>query len=192
MTRRTFAKLWTAAAGAAAAPVLMAGSAAAGAVTASNDEPGARPRDARSPAPPAQDAQLQSEFLLDLVFEKGPANSVGFPGGSRVVVPVTGGRFEGPSLKGTVVGPGGDWIIARPDGSSVLDLRILLQTDDAQKIYMNCRGIAYTPPGGKLWARLLPVFETGSARYAWLNSVVAVGVYRPMPEKVAYRLYRIL
>jgi hypothetical protein len=70
------------------------------------------------------------------------ANSVGFPGGNRVVVPVTGGTFKGPRLKGTVVGPGGDWIVARPDGASVLDLRILLQTDDAQKIYMNCRGIA--------------------------------------------------
>jgi hypothetical protein len=126
------------------------------------------------------------------VFEKIPANSVGFPGGSRVVVPVTGGTIEGPRLKGTVVGPGGDWIVARPDGSSVLDRRILLQTDDALKIYMNCRGIANTPPGGTLCARLLPVFETGSARYAWLNNVVAVGVYRPMPEKVAYRLYRIL
>ena len=173
MTRRTFAKLWTAAAGVAAAPVLLAG-------------------DAQSPAPTAQDARLESEFLLDVVFDKGPANSVGFPGGNRVVVAVTGGTFEGPKLKGTVVGPSGDWIVARPDGSSVLDLRLLLQTDDAQKISMICRGIAYTPPGGTLWARLLPLFETGAAKYAWLNSVVAVGVYRPIPEKVAYRIYRIL
>ena len=174
MTRRTFAKLWTASAGAAAAPLLLAGEHASGTDAASSDD------------------KLQSELLLDLVFDKGPANSVGFPGGNRVVVPVTGGTFEGPKLKGTVTGPGGDWIVARPDGSSVLDLRLLLQTDDAQKISMTCRGIAFTPPGGSLWARILPAFETGAAKYLWLNTVVAVGVYRPVPEKVAYRIYRIL
>jgi hypothetical protein len=31
-----------------------------------------------------------------------------------------------------------------------------------------------------------------ATKYLWLNNVVAVGVYRPMPEKVAYRIYRIL
>jgi hypothetical protein len=109
-----------------------------------------------------------------------------------MVVPVSGGTFEGPRLKGTLVGPGADWIVVRSDGSSVLDLRILPRTDDAQKIYMACRGIAYTQPGGTLYARILPVFETGAAKYLWLNNVVAVGVYRPMPDRVAYRVFRIL
>ena len=100
--------------------------------------------------------------------------------------------WRDPKLKGSIIGPSGDWIVARSDGSSVLDLRLLLQTDDAQKIYMACRGIAYTPPGGTLFARILPMFETGAAKYLWLNNIVAVGVYRPMPEKVAYRIFRIL
>ncbi|MGB7621848.1 MAG: DUF3237 domain-containing protein [Terriglobia bacterium] len=192
MTRRTFAKLWTAAAGAAVAPVLLAGDTTASAVTPSDADVGARTRDAQSSAPAAEDDKLQSDFLFGLVLDRGPANNVGSLGVNRVVVPVTGGTFEGPKLKGTVVGPGGDWIVTRPDGSSILDIRILLQTDDAQKIYMTCRGIAYTQPGGTLYARILPVFETGAAKYVWLNNVVAVGVFRPMPGKVAYRIYRIL
>ncbi len=69
---------------------------------------------------------------------------------------------------------------------------LLLQTDDAQKIYMTSRGIAYKAPEGSLFARIQPVFETGAAKYAWLNRVVAVGVFRPVPGKVAYRIYRIL
>jgi hypothetical protein len=192
MTRRTFAKLWAAAAGVAVAPVLMADDVAAGPVTTSGADDKARTLGAQSSAPAAEDGKLQSEFLLDLVLDRGPANNVGSLGVNRVVVPVSGGTFEGPKLKGTVGGPSGDWIIGRPDGSSVLDLRILLQTDDAQKIYMACRGIAYTPPGGALFARILPMFETSAAQYVWLNNVVAVGVYRPMPGKVAYRVYRIL
>jgi hypothetical protein len=68
----------------------------------------------------------------------------------------------------------------------------LLQTDDGQKIYMSWRGIAYAAPGGTLFARILPMFETAAAKYAWLNNVVAVGVYRPDLGKIAYRVYRIL
>jgi len=82
--------------------------------------------------------------------------------------------------------------VQRPDGSRVLDVRILLQTDDGQKIYMSWRGIAYTPPGGALWARIVPMFETASGKNAWLNNVVAVGVYRTDLDKIAYRVYRIL
>jgi len=70
-------------------------------------------------------------------------------------------------------------------------VRILLQTDDAQTIYLSWRGIAYTPRGGELVARILPVFESGAPRYSWLNNVVAVGVYRG-GGKIASRIYQIL
>ena len=140
---------------------------------------------------PADDT-LQSEFLLDIVIDTLPANNVGSSGVDRVIVPVAGGTFEGPKLKGTVVGPSGDWIVRRPDGSSLLDVRLVLQTDDAQKIYMMWRGIYYAPQGETPYARILPLFETGAAKYAWLSHLVAVGVYRPMPGKVAYRVYRVL
>ena len=73
-----------------------------------------------------------------------------------------------------------------------LDVRLVLQTDDAQKISMTWRGISYTPPGGTQYARILPLFETGAAKYDYMNHLVAVGVNRPMPGKVAYRIYRIL
>jgi hypothetical protein len=165
MTRRTFAKVSTMAAGAAVAPFLTVDAGA------------------------AADDVLQSEFLLDLVIETGSANVLG---ADRVVVPVSGGTFEGPTLKGTIVSPGGDWIVCRPDGSMALDVRLVLQTDDAQKISMTWRGISYTPPGGTQYARILPLFETGAAKYDYMNHLVAVGVNRPMPGKVAYRIYRIL
>lgn len=154
----------------------------------------ARVRAAESPTPtPSPVAEkLESELLFDIVFERGPATNVGSPGGNRVVVPVSTGTFEGPKLKGTVIAPSGDAITIRQDGSSVLDLRLLLQTDDGQKILMSCRGLAYAGPDGTLFARLQPLFETGSEKYAWLNKVVAVGVFRHVPGKVAYRIYRLL
>jgi hypothetical protein len=164
ITRRTFAKLSAAAAAATVVQPLLAS---------------------------AQDVALQSAFLLDLTLDAEAPHQVGAGGSGLLVVPVSGGVFEGPRMKGTVVQPGGDWIVERPDGSSVVDVRILLETDDAQTIYMSWRGIAYTPPGGQLVARIMPMFQTGAARYAWLNDVCAVGVYRG-GGKIAYRVYEIL
>jgi hypothetical protein len=141
------------------------------------------------PSSAAETEELRSQFLFDLsLTTQSPAET----SPDRMVVAVSSGIFEGPKLKGTVIGPAGDWMAKRPDGSRVLDVRALLQTDDGQRVYMRCQGIAYTPPGGALYARIQPLFETGAAKYAWLNNIVAVGVYRPMPAKIVYRVYEIL
>jgi uncharacterized protein DUF3237 len=190
MTRRIFAKFWATAAGVAVVPALGTDIAAHATVWSCGDV-NARSLDVHSPATPDND-RLQSEFLLDLVLDTQPPHNVGSVAVNRIIVPVSGGTFEGPSLKGTIVGPGGDWMVARPDGSSVLDVRLVLQTDDVQKIYVACRGISDTPQGRTQYARIVPVFETGAAKYTWLNNIVSVGVHRPMPGKVAYRVYRIL
>jgi Protein of unknown function (DUF3237) len=180
VTRRAFGKLSTTIGAIALGFIVTLAGLAASAAESGNE------------ARPAQDDKLQSEFLLDLTLEAQTPQNLGSAGGGRLIVPVSGGTFAGPRLKGTIIAPGGDWIVQRPDGSRILDVRILLQTDDGQKIYVSWRGIASTSPGGTLNARILPVFETAAAKYAWLNNVVAVGVYRPDLGKIAYRIYRIL
>ena len=57
--------------------------------------------------PVPEDEKLQSQFLLDLTLETQPPSTVS---AGRLIVPVSGGTFEGPKLKGTIVAPGGDWI----------------------------------------------------------------------------------
>ena len=42
-------------------------------------------------------------------------------------------RLPDLALKAPSFPPEGDWIVQRPDGSRILDVRILLQTDDGQK-----------------------------------------------------------
>src|SRR5262245_1023488 len=78
---------------------------------------------AASPRPDA----LRSELLMDLVLETSPAVSIG-DRGDRTVVAVTGGTFEGPRLKGTVIGPGADWPLRTSDTLRILDVRIILVT----------------------------------------------------------------
>src|SRR5215467_8320587 len=64
------------------------------------------------------DDALKSAFLFDLEITTGTSRPVPSVAGTRVVVPVVGGTFAGPKLKGTIAEPSGDWIVRRSDGSS--------------------------------------------------------------------------
>jgi hypothetical protein len=126
------------------------------------------------------ETSLPVDHLFTITATLGPATAIeGGPNGSRRIIPVTGGTFEGPRLKGTIApGPGGDWVLARPDGSVRLDVRLTLLTDDGAAILMSYSGIGAMRDGG-FGLRTAPQFETGDARYAWLNAVQAVGIGRP-------------
>ncbi|MGH8678175.1 MAG: DUF3237 domain-containing protein, partial [Burkholderiales bacterium] len=128
------------------------------------------------------------------------------PVGQRRIAPVSGGRFEGPRLRGAVLPQaGGDWILIRSDGSFQLDVRLTLQTDDAALIYMSYRGVRHASTEvsarlargeqvspGSYYFRTAPFFETGAEKYAWLNNIVAVGVGERMPASVRYDVFQIL
>ena len=145
-----------------------------------------------APAQPSPRPEtLKSEFLMDLILETAPAVAIG----PRTVVAVTGGTFEGPKLKGKVIGPGADWPMRISDTMRVLDVRTILQTDDDQKIYMTYRGVIRTPaPGqqGERYWRTTPIFETDSKKYEWITQIVAVGVSFTIPQRVCYRIFEIV
>ncbi len=133
---------------------------------------------------------LKSEFLMDLILETGGPG--GGMVGNRQIVPVIGGTFEGPRLRGKVMPPGADWLVRINDTLRWLDIRTLLLTDDDQRIYLTYRGVLYTPPGGVRHQRVIMMFETGSEKYAWLQNMVAVGVGYTVPMRVPYHVHQIL
>jgi hypothetical protein len=94
------------------------------------------------------------------------------PMGTRVIVDASTGTFEGPRMRGTVSGPGGDWVTVRADGSMQLDVRILLKTDDGADILCEYKGIGLE---GATKITTAPMFQTAHEDYTWLNSVVAIG-----------------
>jgi predicted ester cyclase len=101
------------------------------------------------------------------------------PAGHRRIVRVSGGKFRGPQLRGTVLAGGGDWLVERRDGARALDVRILLRTDDGELIYAHYLGLSHGKPevlerlmrGEKVdpseyYFRVAPLFETASVKYA--------------------------
>ena len=129
------------------------------------------------------------DYLGTLTAETGTRTVVdNGPQGTRTIVQIVGGRFEGPRLKGTVVIPAGDWITNRADGSYRLDVRLTLRTDDGALILVTYNGIGQTTSAGAS-LRATPLFETGDARYTWLTRLQAVAIGERVGTAVSYDVY---
>jgi uncharacterized protein DUF3237 len=130
---------------------------------------------------------MTSRPLMTLQVVVAPPHKLGgVPHGTRVIAPITGGTFEGPRLRGTVLPGGGDWTLLRSDGVLELDLRITLETDDGALIYLTSFGLRHGPPEAlaalargepvdpsRYYFRTAPRFETSAPRYAFLNQLMA-------------------
>ena len=124
-----------------------------------------------------ESSALPVEVLFTFEAELGSRAAIeNGPQGTRVIRDVTGGHFQGPRLKGSIEGPAGDWVTVRADGSSKIDVRLTLRTDDGAVILMTYSGIGFRSEAGDVLLRAAPLFETGDTRYAWLNRVQAVGI----------------
>ena len=124
------------------------------------------------------------------------------PYGDRLIAEVIGGTFEGPRLKGEVLTCGGDWILIDADGFGHIDVRLTLKTHDDAYVFVQYTGVLEmndavvtalaqgeaTRPGDAYFMTQ-PRFETGDARYAWLNRLVAVAQGNVIPGGVAYEVY---
>lgn len=152
--------------------------------------------------------RLQSEFLMSFEASLKPTLDVGGGAlGLRAIADITGGSFEGPRLKGTLVPSGADWFIINPAlGIINIDVRATLQTDDGANIYTTYNGRIAVPPEkfadlfdsskgppdpSSYYFRTAPTFETGSEKYLWLNSIQAVGVGEIIDGGVRYDVYEV-
>ena len=125
------------------------------------------------------------------------------PAGHRGIATVSGGRFEGERLRGTVIG-GHDWFVTRGDGALVIDVRLTLKTDDGATIYLAYAGMmtasteamAQFRKGAQLARsdynlRITAKFECGDPRYAWLGDTLVVGTGEQTPTGPIYTLFEI-
>lgn len=117
--------------------------------------------------------------------------------GKRRLVPITGGEFSGPTLKGVVLPGGADWQLVRPDGVVEILARYTIRTHDGINISVVNRGIALYPPHfARTHVRTTPEFEAPrDSAYAWLNQNIFVGTVEAItrqPLVVAVRVYRLL
>jgi hypothetical protein len=161
------------------------------------------PAGAQAPAAPAAP---KLELAFEAHVEVGKPDEVGaVPGGTRRLVPILGGTFSGPGLKGKILPGGSDHQLLQPDGFTQLEARYILQTDEGEKIYVVNRGVRYGTPevlarlnAGErvdpflIYFRTAATFETASPRLQWMGRAIFVCVGERYPTEVVIRFYRVL
>ncbi len=86
-------------------------------------------------------------FAFEALVQVGPPLEIGpTVHGSRRIVPILGGTFDGPAMKGRVLPGGADWQIVHADGFSELDTRYTLETESGDVIYVQNRGVRHASP----------------------------------------------
>jgi len=139
--------------------------------------------------------ELKSKLLFEVTFNLKPGVEVGQTlAGKRTIYPVKDGFFEGPNLKGKVLPDGADWFLQLNETSNKIDVRVTLQTNEGENIYVTYQGYLNLNADGTYYFRTTPYFETSSKKLAYLNHTVSVGVGTivKLGETVSYKVYQIL
>jgi hypothetical protein len=156
--------------------------------------------------------QIKTELLFDLALFGRPNNVGVTPYGSRRFVQVTGGSYQGKTMRGEVLPAGADIALIRSDGVFEPNVNLLLKDakDDAL-VHVTYHGRFHGPDDvmRKLLARdpgVMPgdfylwnavFFETAAARLSWLNGILAISTGMPQaPTELGigmlYHVYRVL
>ena len=118
----------------------------------------------------AQTPEPELEFALELKVKLGQAYGVGeTANGNRFIIPITGGTFEGPNIKGEVLPGGADY---QMQGKNHTDIEAIycIRTDDGVNIHIRNKGII---AGNYFYCS--PKFEAPlNSKYAWLNDAIFV------------------
>jgi hypothetical protein len=150
---------------------------------------------------------MKTRLLMTMHVKVGTVLNIGaVPHGTRRTAPLSGGTFEGPRLRGTILADGSaDWQLLRSDGVLEMDLRVTLRTDDGALISMRSFGLRHGPPEiiaaigrgetvdpSTYYFRTMPRFETAHPAYLFLNRLIAVASGDRRPEGPIYTIHEVL
>jgi hypothetical protein len=149
---------------------------------------------------------IQQEFAFELRVKVDAITELGQTvKGLRRVIPIMGGTFEGPSIRGDVVPGGYDWQIGRSDGVTELEARYVLRTHDGTLITIVNHGLRHGSPQvmqrlargetvdpSEYYFRSIPIFETADAQYEWLTKSVFIATGSRQANQVIIQVFRLV
>jgi hypothetical protein len=155
---------------------------------------------------PAEMTTLRLEPLFIFQIEVKPPSIIGAtPGHDRRVGEIVGGRFEGKRLRGKILSGGSDWQSLRGDGTTTLNVRLVMETHDGGLIGMTYLGMRHGPKEvmeriargdavspSEYYMRATPYYETASPEYGWLNRIVSVAYGHRMAGGAIYQVFEVL
>lgn len=144
---------------------------------------------------PELEFTCELKVTIDKPFELGET-----PYGKRVIIPISGGTFEGPGMKGIVLSGGADYqYVGRNGERTELNAIYTIKTDDGIFIHVRNVGLLYAPknknePGTpQVYFRTAPRFEAPvDSKYAWLNN--AIFICKPVGKEgyISIQVWKVL
>ncbi len=138
-------------------------------------------------------------MTLDPIRELGAGRA-----GHRRIIPIVGGRAEGPALKGRILNLGADWQTIWANGVAELDTRYGIKTDDGAVIEIRNYGYRHGPDEvieaiargeevdpSSYYMRTHARLESGDPRYEWVNRTLFVGTGARKDGQVVVSLFAI-
>lgn len=100
--------------------------------------------------------------------------------GVRRVIPITGGTFAGPKIKGEILSGGEDWQLVRPDGDTELSARYLLKTNDEFVIQVINSALIHTDAKTNAFycKSVIDLEAPRNSPYDYLNHAVFIGTLK--------------
>ncbi|GAA0304162.1 hypothetical protein GCM10009087_12550 [Sphingomonas oligophenolica] len=148
-----------------------------------------------APLPDGVTPGVEFAFSAHVLLE--PTRDVGrTPYGIRRRIPIIGGTFEGPRIRGRVVPGGADWQLQRADDYTLIEADYMIEAEDGTQIHVRNRGLTNSRVKGATarYARTMPEFEAPAGPHAWLNQSVFVGSLQGVtggPPAVLVHVFRL-
>lgn len=127
---------------------------------------------------------FKTEFMWDAKVKIANMINVGESKRGVVrVIPIMGGSFTGPKIKGEVLVGGEDSQLVRPDGDTELKARYLLKTDDGYIIQVTNNALIHTDSKTNAFycKSVLDLEAPKNSPYDYLNHAIFIGTLK-MPE----------
>jgi hypothetical protein len=151
------------------------------------------------------EAGMKMEFVAEVSAQVAPPLLFGIgPLGERRIVPILGGRIEGPRLRGEILPGGADFQLIRPDGVAEIEARYTLRLDDGALVQVTNRGLRHAAPEDmarllrgeavppeRVYFRTTPAFETTAPAHLWLTRSLFIGEGIRRPDAVLIRMYSV-
>jgi hypothetical protein len=150
-------------------------------------------------APARPEVALEHLFSYRLGLHLPPEVIGPTPEGLRVNFYLAGGEISGPRLRGRIRPVGADWLLVRPDGVGILDLRTTYETEDGAVIHAPFSAVidlgedgynallrGELAPDGTPF-RSVPRYLTAHPDYAWLNRLQCLGIGQVFPTRAEAR-----
>lgn len=156
----------------------------------------AAPAQSLATAPEPGVAGPTTRLVFEALVDIAPSEELGRgPVGGRRIVPILGGTFAGPRLRGKVRPGGADRQLIRADGVRQLHALYEIETEDGAVITVSNRVLIDDPAGGPRYAYSQVELTAPEGPHGWLNRRVFVGTLaslKPARQGVRVRVFELV